>query len=289
MRLDAEICGNPEDLAESVGPAYIPQLLKRANPDGCFVERSMTVQLAASTRSLWDLCFSDACVQLQELGFDSVELCLDERLDQLKPSKVIADPDSVALQMKEASRLAASSVFLEGENDRSVFEGVVNLARLLRVAQLTIESSPRGTPFNSEVDRLRDCQAICHKAGVRLAILTQAGRLSDDPHTAVELCQAAPGVGITLDPSYFICRPGGVVDFDVVFPHVLHVHLRDTSRSELQVPAGLGEVDYNRLITLLRQHNYRRTMSVDLFPKTLGGEDRLRELRKLRLLLTSML
>jgi L-ribulose-5-phosphate 3-epimerase UlaE len=71
-----------------------------------------------------------------------------------------------------------------------------------------------------------------------------------------------------------------VVDFDVVFPHVLHVHLRDTSRSELQVPAGLGEVDYNRLITLLRQHNYRRTMSVDLFPKTLSGEDRLRELRQ---------
>jgi hypothetical protein len=30
-------------------------------------------------------------------------------------------------------------------------------------------------------------------------------------------------------------------------------------------------------------------MSVDLFPKTLSGEERLRELRKLRLLLTSML
>jgi sugar phosphate isomerase/epimerase len=253
------------------------------------IERSIAVQLAASTRSLWDLSFPDACIQLQELGYDSVEICLDERLDHLKPSRVIDDPESVSLQMKDASRLAASSVFLEGETDQATFEGVVNLARHLRVAQLTIEASPRGTPFNAEVDRLRECHVICHRAGVRLGILTQAGRLTDDPHTSVELCQAAPGVGITLDPSYFICRPGSALDFDVVFPHVLHVHLRDTSRTELQVPAGLGEVDYNRLITLLRQHNFRRTMSVDLFPKTLAGEDRLRELRKLRLLLTSML
>jgi sugar phosphate isomerase/epimerase len=79
------------------------------------------------------------------------------------------------------------------------------------------------------------------------------------------------------------------VDFDVVFPHVLHLQVRDTSRTELQVPAGIGEVDYNRLITQLRQLNYRRTMTVDLLPRTLVGEDRLREMRKLRLLLTSML
>ncbi|MEY2726851.1 MAG: hypothetical protein RLZZ458_2718 [Planctomycetota bacterium] len=247
------------------------------------------MQLAASTRSLWDMSFTEACVQIQELGFASVEICLNEQTEQLRPSVVSKDPDSVGLRMKEASRLAASAIFLEGETERSSFEGVVNLARSLRVAQLTIESAPRGTPFNSEVDRLRECQALCHAAGVRLGMLTQAGRLSEDPHTAVELCQAAPGVGITLDPSPFICRPGGPVDFDVVFPHVLHLQVRDTSRTEMQVPAGLGEVDYNRLITQLRQLNYRRAMSVDLLPRTLSGEDRLRELRKLRLLLTSML
>ena len=59
--------------------------------------------------------------------------------------------------------------------------------------------------------------------------------------------------------------------------------------SELQVPAGLGEVDYGRIIAMLRQYNYNRSMSVDLLPGTLQGEDRMRELRKLRLLLTSML
>lgn len=247
------------------------------------------MHLAASTRSLWDLAFPAACLQIQEMGFDKVEICLNESTDQLKPSRVAADPEGHILQMKDASRLSAAAVFLESETDLPVFEGIVRFARLLKVAQITIESSPRGTPFNTEVDRLRERNSICHKAGIRLSMLTRSGTLAEDPHTAVELCQAARGPGITLDPSYYICRPSGSVDFDVVFPHVLHLHLRDTSQSELQVPTGLGEVDYNRIITMLRQNNFQRTLSVDLLPRTLEGDERLRELRKLRLLLTSML
>lgn len=247
------------------------------------------MHLAASTRSLWDLAFPAACLQIQELGFDKIEICLNESTDQLKPSRVAADPEGHVLQMKEASRLSAVAIFLESETDLATFEGIVRFARVLRVAQLTIEASPRGTPFNTEVDRLRERNALCQKAGIRLSILTRGGSLAEDPHTAVELCQAARGLGITLDPSYYICRTTGPVDFDVVFPHVLHLHLRDTSQSELQVPTGLGEVDYNRIIAMLRQYNFQRSLSVDLLPKTLEGDDRLRELRKLRLLLTSML
>ncbi len=247
------------------------------------------MHLAVSMRSLGDQAFPAACLQVQELGFDKIEICFSESSNQLKMAAVAADPETHVAMLKEASRLSAVAVFLESETDLTTFSGLVRFAQLLKVAQFTIEASPRGTPFNTEVDRLRERNAICHQAGIRMSILTRSGTLAEDPHTAVELCQAAKGVGITLDPSYFICRPGGIVDFDVTFPHVLHVHLRDTSVSELQVPAGLGEVDYGRIIAMLRQYNYNRSMSVDLLPGTLQGEDRLRELRKLRLLLTSML
>ena len=154
---------------------------------------------------------------------------------------------------------------------------------------MTILASPKGTPFNTEIDRLRERNTICQHEGIRLSILTKSGTLTDDPHTAVELCQSVKGLGITLDPSYYVCRPGGVVDYDVVYPHVLHLHLRDTSLTELQVLGGLGEVDYNRIVAMLRQFGYQRSLSVDLLPRTLEGEERLREMRKLRLLLTSLL
>lgn len=247
------------------------------------------MHIAASTRSLWDLAFPAACLQIQDLGFDRVEIWLNESSDQLRPSQVARDPEGCAGQLREATRVSPSAVFLENEVSMDAFAAILKFCKLLKIVQITIEASPKGTPFNTEIDRLRERAALCHQEGVRLSILTKTGLLSEDPHTAVELCQSVKGLGITLDPSFFVCRPGGSVDFDVVYNHVLHAHLRDTSPKEIQVPCGLGEVDYNQIVNRLRQCNYQRTLSVDLLPKTMTGEDRLRELRKLRLLLESLL
>ena len=247
------------------------------------------MHIAASTRSLWDLAFPAACLQIQELGFDKVEIWLNEEFDQLKPSTVAADPEGCTGLMREASRLTANAIFLETEVDIAAFERIVSFAKRLQILQITILASPRGTPFNTEIDRLRERNAICQREAVRLSILTRTGTLTEDPRTAIELCQAVKGPGITLDPSYYVCRPGGSVDFDIIFPHALHLHLRDTSPTELQVLAGLGEIDYHHIIQMLRQTGYNRSLSVDLLPRTMEGEERLREMRKLRLLLTSLL
>ena len=247
------------------------------------------MHIAASTRSLWDFAFPAACLQIQELGFDKVEIWLNEEFDQLRPSKVAADPDGCAGLMREASRLTPNAIFIESEVDVDTFKGIVKFAKLQRIVQITIQSSPKGTPFNTEIDRLRERNAICHHEAIRLSILTKTGTLTEDPHTAVELCQSVKGLGITLDPSYYICCQGSPVNFDVIFEYAQHLHLRDTSPTELQVLAGLGDVDYNHIVQMLRQTGYQRSLSVDLLPQTMEGEERLREMRKLRLLLTTLL
>jgi len=269
------------DMAAATGVTHIQQV--------AYDTKESSVHIAATTRSLPDLAFPAACLQLQDLGFDKVEIWLSEATDQLRPAQVAADPEGVAAMVREASRLTPIAVCIENDVDMHAFSQIVSFCKSLRIAQITIEASPRGTPFNTEVDRLRERNQLCHQAGIRLSILTRNGLLSDDPHTAVELCQSAKGLGITLDPSHYICRPGGSVDFDVVFPSVLHVHLRDTTANELQVPAGLGEVDYNRIIAMLEQEDYDRALTVDLLPGGMQGEERLLELRKLRLLLESLL
>jgi len=235
------------------------------------------------------LAFPAACLQIQELGFDKVEIWLNEDSGQLRPSQVAADPEGCAGMMREASRLTANAIFIESEVEFATFEGIVKFAKLQRIVQITIPASPKGTPFNTEIDRLRERNAICSQEAIRLSIETKTGTLTEDPNTAVELCQSVKGLGITLDPSYYICRPSGSIDFDVVFSHTQHVHLRDSSPTELQVLAGLGEVDYNHIVQMLRQTGFQRTLSVDLLPRTMEGEERLREMRKLRLLLASLL
>ena len=116
----------------------------------------------------------------------------------------------------------------------------------------------------------------------------ETGRLTEDPHTAVELCQSVKGLGITLDPSYYVNGPNHGRPYDQVFPYVYHLQLRDTKPDALQVPTGLGEIDYSRLVAQLRKQDYTGVMSVELIPSLMDLDSRPLEMRKLRMLLESL-
>jgi sugar phosphate isomerase/epimerase len=234
------------------------------------------------------MSLGQACSQLQALGFDKSELWLNDKYDQLKVSDVVANAESVIADVRESSRLSPAAIFVDQEVTSAEFEKVVKFGRALRVAQITIVASPLGTPFNTEIDRLRQFNEYCHQTGIRLSILTRRGLLTEDPLTATELCQSVKGLGITLDPTCYIFRQDAV-SWDSVFEHTLHCHLRDSSRMEAQVSCGLGEADFHRIAATLESLDYDRCLSVDLLPQTMAGEERLLELRKLRLLLESML
>lgn len=246
------------------------------------------MQIAGSTRSLWEMSPGAACSQLQDLGFDKCELWINDDFDQLKSSQVIDQPESVIAELRDASRVSPVAVFLDQEVALNDFRQIVEFCRALRVAQITIAASPVGTPFNTEIDRLRERHAICHDAGIRLSIVTRAGLLTEDPLTATELCHSVKGLGITLDPTCYVNRPTDV-SWDSVFEHTLHCQLRDSTATEPQVSCGLGEVDFHRITTSLEAFGFNRSLTVDLLPETMSGEERLLELRKIRLLLESML
>lgn len=248
------------------------------------------MQIAATTRALTGLDVNDLCAVVDDLGFDRIELCLNDKSAAWRPAEVGRNPEHFVSRFRELTRLTAVAVYLEHDVDREVFKGITRFAKLLKVMQITVPASPLGAPYNTEIDRLRDLIDIAGQEGVRVALKTESGTLSEDPHTAVELCRAVKDLGLTLDPSYYICSPAKVRDFDIVFPHVLHVHLRDTSPTEIQVPAGLGEIDYNRLISQLQRESYNRILSVDLLPGVITDiEARNLEFRKLRMLLESLL
>ena len=247
--------------------------------------------IAASTRSLATEPFDSACAQIAELEYDKIEIWLDENSDHLKPSQVASDPEQFFGRYREKCRLSPIAFYLEHDVDAETFHGLCKTAKLMRVTQLTIPSSQLGTPFNTEIDRLRERNRIAGAEGVRVSLKTRTGDLTEDPHTAVELCQAVPGLGITLDPSYYICGPNKGKTFDQVFPYVYHTHLRDSSPDQVQVQIGLGELDYSRLINQLLREKYQRALSVDLLADEPSGPQMNRplEMRKLRMLLETLL
>lgn len=245
--------------------------------------------VAASSRCFPDKSFAEACQLITDLEYDKVEIWMTEKGNHLKPSSAAQDPDHFVAQYREMTRLTPVALYLEEDVDPTVISGLSRVAKLLRITQITVPASPLGTPFNSEIDRLKEFLRRVSPDGVRLSIKTQTGTLTEDPNTAVELCQAVKGLGLTLDPSYYTCGPHASSSYDRVFPYVYHLHLRDSTPKALQVQVGLGEIDYSRLIHMLRRNNYQRALSVDLIYSPEEEAGRALEMRKLRMLLETLL
>lgn len=245
--------------------------------------------VAASTECYGDHPFPEACYQISELGYDKVELWLDDSSQHLKASDIAAHPDRFVTTYRETTRMTPIAIHLEHDIPADRFDGICKLAKLLKIAQITIPAAQLGTPFNEEIDRLKARLAAANAGGIRLSLKTQTGRLTEDPQTAIELCQSVNGLGLTLDVSHYICGRFASQSHDQVYTYVYHTHLRDTSATDLQVPIGLGEVDYNRVISQLQRISYQRALSVDLLPSRMGSADRPLEMRKIRMLLESLL
>jgi len=249
------------------------------------------VFVAASSRCFSHLPLSAALERLVELEYTHVEIVVHEVGGHLKPSWVFAHLDQAIDVCRQTYRLTpiAYSVDIEAPEDLyyQQFAACCKVAKATKVVTLVVRAAELGTPFNAEVERLRQLVAIATRGGCRVGLLTEAGRMTQDPDTAVVLCDNVKGLAITLDPSHYICGPHAGASLDQVMRYVCHVRLRDTAKDQLQVRVGQGNVEYGRLITQLNKVNYRRALCVDILP--LPNVDQQAEMRKIRLLLESLL
>lgn len=246
--------------------------------------------VAATTECFHDLPLAQALERLADLEFSNVEMTLFEDGNQFKPSQVAASLEKAVEICRNTERLAliAFDVRLApGPIGYEHFAAVCKLAKATKVVTLTVPSAELGTPFNEEVEHLRRLVDIAALEGVRVGMKSQIGRLTEDPDTVGVLCDNVKGLGLTLDPSHYICGPYANRGYDKLFKYVYHVQLRDTSRKALQVRVGQGEVDYGRIIQYLERQKYNRSLSVNIME--MPDVDHLGELRKLRRLLESML
>jgi sugar phosphate isomerase/epimerase len=232
-----------------------------------------------------------ALERLADLEYTSVELALFEDADQLRPSQIAADVDAAIAICRNTRRLDVVAFDLriaaQKEAHYEQFTTICRLAKAAKVVTLTVPSAEHGTPFNEEVEHLRKLVDIATLHGVRVGIKSQAGRLSEDPDTVMVMCDHVKGLGLTLDPSAYVFGPHQSRSIDKLFKYVYHTQLRDTTKKALQVRVGQGEIEYGRLISQLQKFNYNRALCVNITEQE--GVDHVGELRKLRLLLESLL
>ncbi len=247
--------------------------------------------VAASTECFRDLPLVDAINRIIDLEYSHIEIAIHESGQQLRPSQLAEDLVGSVSLVRDTHRASIVSYSIEIEATDEVhyeqFAACCRLAKATKVVTLTVPSGELGTPFNKEVEHLQRLVTLAESEGVRIGIKSQVGRLSEDPDTVKVLCDNVPGLGLTLDPSHYICNPLGPRNYDRLIPYVFHVHLRDTTPTELQVRIGQGEIEYGRLVNQLNQVKYDLALGVHL--AELPGVDHMVEMRKMRLLLESLL
>ncbi len=247
--------------------------------------------VAASSECFGSLSLDGVLQRLVDLEYTNIEVAIHENGGQLKPSELLANLDDVIATCRETYRLTISGysvdIAAEGELYYEQFAACCRLAKATKVVALTVPAAELGTPFNAEIERLQRLVSIASQDGVLVGIKTETGRITQDPDTAVVLCDNVKGLGLTLDPSHYVYGPHANNNYDQVLKHVINVHLRDTTKDKLQVRIGQGLIEYGRLITQLGKHRYNRALTVHI--TEMPEVDHAAEMRKMRLLLESLL
>ena len=247
--------------------------------------------VSVSTDCFPDTLMPEVVDSAIDLEFSIVEISLREDGTALSPSRIDANFDK-AIQLSRGSHrldIASFDVHIDatGEEYFEQFDAICRLGKATKVVTLTIPSGELGTPFNEEVERLQRLVEVAENEGVRVAMKSQIGRLSEDPDTVKVLCDNVKGLGLTLDPSHYHCGRYSQKNLDKIMEFVFHVHLRDSKGDQLQVRVGQGEIDYGKVVSQLERVGYQQALSIQMEPDP--KFDPKGELRKLRLLLETLI
>lgn len=249
--------------------------------------------VAATTQCFPERPLDLAIEKLADLEFSHIEIDIHENSQHIKPSDVVADPARCYDMINSTRRLTVTGLSLEiedeGEQYYETFTKCCELAKLSKIVTLTVPSGEHGTPFNEEVERYKRLVKIAEKHGVRVAMRSKVGNISADPDTVSVICGHVQGLGLSLDPShYHFGQPPETMTYEKLMGYVHNVYLRDSTPDQLQVRVGQGIIEYGKLINLLKKAKYDRALCVDIQPMPDSDIDHDGELRKLRLLLESL-
>jgi sugar phosphate isomerase/epimerase len=246
------------------------------------------------------LCFGrhpleEALRTIAELHFSKCDVAIHEHGRQLKPSEVAADVPAAAARLRYGPGLTVSAFFVEidapdeAEYHRQ-FHAICRLARVAAVPLISIRPASLEVPFEAEAQRLQKLLDIADREGILFTVSTLIGTHTQTPDLAVALCEKVRGLELTLDPSHYTCGPHQGKNYDHIFPHVGHVHLRDTGRgpNQFQVRVGQGEVEYGRIVSQLARYRYERALTVDIRDIPDAPFAMEPEVRKLKYLLESL-
>jgi len=241
------------------------------------------VRIAGSSLLYSRHSLDDACHRLSALGFDAVDVALQEGWAHVDPSSVVGAVDETADDIEAACQSAgldpvalnvnAGDVPLATELDR--VEATIELAAALGIGVVTLPAADADASLSDDLSRFRTLVDCTAGTDVTLTVETHWGTLTEDPVTAAKYAGEVPGLGYTLDPGHFVVGDHPTDDpWRELLDDVAHVHVRQAGSGwdEIQLPPDAGDLDVASFVRSLRHSGYDGVLTVE-YIDSLDGID----------------
>lgn len=219
---------------------------------------------------------------IRVLDVPAVDVCLMGRRSHLRPEEVLDDVPATAERVRRGlaeQGLACSDAFCipwtdferyapnhpdpdERAASRALFEGVAELAAAFGAPGVTFlpgldwPDEPHEDSFDRAVEELAWRADRARERGLRFSVEPHLGSVVQAPGEAKRLCEAAPGVELTVDYSHFVYQGYAEAEVEPLAAHARHVHVRGAAHRRMQAPLAESTIDFERLVDVLAAAGY---------------------------------
>ncbi len=253
------------------------------------------MDVACSTFCFTKEPFEHALRHIAELEFAKVDLGVSDDGAHLTPESVLNDAAGVQHRIRQGPTIGFSGIALRtaktGDEFLKILDATAHLAKQIFAPIVTFEAGPTGSLFAEQKTWLTQCVKTVSIHGVQPVIRTKVGTIAEMPNAALQLCEQIEGLNLALDATHFLWGPNQDESYEEVYPFVKQVFLCDSGKrpEQRQVKVGRGEIEYGKIVSSLEQHHYNGALVVAIEDGIPSDMDTEAEVRKLRLLLESLL
>ncbi len=233
--------------------------------------------------------WESAIDMIRLLELEAVDVCVMGNRSHLRPGELRQDIPSLAKRVTrtlQERELAISDVFAipctdfetlcpnhpserERERSREFCVQLLELCALTGSPGLTmlpgidwVEESHEDS-LQRSIDELGWRAEQAGMRGVAFSIEPHVGSIVQDPQQAKRLCEAAPGVRLTLDYSHLVYQGYEQPEVESLVPHARHFHARGARPGRLQSALKDSTIDFELMIDSMLRAGYDGDISLE--------------------------
>ena len=246
------------------------------------------LRIGCATFSFGDLTLEESAEVVKGLGFNLVDVGAGwSKYQQVHPAEAAEDPQGHADIIKkwmEKHGLAISELFVMQFEDspnhpdpesrartQKRFEGLATFCQKAGFESIMMlpggvnEGQTEEEAFDTSVAELQKMVAVAQEKGIQCNVEPNGGSVAGTPDDGARLCEAVPGLGLTLDYHHQLQLGFNVDQIEPMHKYAKHFHAKQSAQDEFEVKpdADNGVIDFNRLMRKLKEDNYDGVVTIE--------------------------